>query len=551
MDKVKTIGEQKAGGPALAVLFAGGISAHAFEPLAGGECAFVRALTAVFSFPAVKEAVVLLPPGETPSAASVRDICGKMDAKPLRFFSPADFGCESGSWSEALLCAALAELSGGAPHMYFLWADLPFVDCTFTAELFERHIRYAAEYTFADCYPYGLAPEIFAAGILPVLAKMAEGREKFPVRDSLFSVIQKDINSFDIETDVAGEDVRMLRVSLACDTLRNREICEGLSGIRASNFAQILAERQSVLRSRPAFFAFQVSGRCPFLCPHCPYPDFCASGAGRSPGIPAVSRQDFMRPEDFRLAAEKIAEWSEDAVISLSLWGECAFHPEIAELVRTALSFPFFSVLIETTGIGWQRAVLENIRAEVSRVQPSGRPAGTVNWIVSLDAVTAEMYGKMHGLSGPEAAERFQEALVFVETASQLFPESVYPQFLRTKKNECELEDFFRFWKEKNGRQIILKYDSFCSTRPDERPADLSPLVRQPCWHLKRDISILPDGTVPFCREDVFASTVCGNIFTGNLPDIFGKNQSLYEAHIHHDYKGMCGNCDEYYTFNF
>ena len=257
----------------------------------------------------------------------------------------------------------------------------------------------------------------------------------------------------------------------------------------------------------------------------------------------------------FKAALDKIAEFSDDAVISISLWGECAFHPEVAAFAEEALKRDRFSLLIETTGIGWQKEALERIRAAAAAAEVAPgfllRPAGAVNWIVSLDAVSSKTYGLSRGLDDEEAASRFEEAKAFVFWLKENFGGRIYPQFLRMRENEAELEEFYRYWKEKNGDVIIQKYDHFCGFLSDERPADLSPLQRAPCWHLKRDISVLIDGTVPFCREDVAGKNALGNIFHDSLSELFAAGKGLYEGQAKGDYKGICADCDEYYTFNF
>lgn len=551
MNEIKT---DTSGVDAVTVVFAGKISDHAFETVFDGKCAFECAVTCAGSFPSVGKVIVFTPDASSPVSGKIKDLSEKASLKPVKLFSPADFDSRAVDWTEALLCSALEKVSTCHDCLYFIWGDTPFIDIEFASGLYRRHIRYGAEYTFADCYPSGLAPEIFASGILPVLSKMAAENNFPPVRDSLFNVIKKDINSFDIETDVAAEDVRIMRVLLACDTLRNMEICAALSGINASNYAEVIRERQFPLRSRPAFYAFQISGRCPFECPHCPYPAFCSAGTGRSPGVSAVSRRDFMAKKDFDAAVAKIAAYSEDAVVSLSLWGECSFHPDLPAFVESVLRFPGLSVLIETTGTDWNPETVREISGIASgaaQSKSSFRPYGTVNWIVSLDAVSSAMYGRIHGLNGPDGDAAFRKSLDFIKLASELFPGSVYPQFLRMRENEEELENFFRYWKESLGKVIIQKYDSFCSSLPDRRPADLSPLERHPCWHLKRDISVLLDGSVPVCREDVYGTLLCGNIFTDDISEILKKNAPLYKAQINCEYKGLCGACDEYYTFNF
>ncbi len=77
-----------------------------------------------------------------------------------------------------------------------------------------NHRRYWADYTFADGYPYGLTPEIFTRKTAVRLRGMAGG-EGAPDRETIFTLVKKDINSFDIETEISPTDMRMLRVSLA------------------------------------------------------------------------------------------------------------------------------------------------------------------------------------------------------------------------------------------------------------------------------------------------------------------------------------------------
>ena len=86
---------------------------------------------------------------------------------------------------------------------------------------------------------------------------------------------------------------------------------------------------------------------------------------------------------------------------------------------------------------------------------------------------------------------------------------------------------------------------------PDRRPADISPLKRHPCWHLKRDMSILTDGSVPLCKEDCSRSIILGNAFTESLETIWERGLQTYQDQITSCYKGVCEHCDEYYTYNF
>ena len=68
-------------------------------------------------------------------------------------------------------------------------------------------------------------------------------------------------------------------------------------------------------------------------------------------------------------------------------------------------------------------------------------------------------------------------------------------------------------------------------------------LVRGICWHQRRDMVILVDGSVPFCREYMLDNHF-GNVFSESLESIWDKGKAM-------EFCEKCRNCDEYYTFNF
>jgi spiro-SPASM protein len=203
--------------------------------------------------------------------------------------------------------------------------------------------------------------------------------------------------------------------------------------------------------------------------------------------------------------------------------------------VRAAGRRPGIRLLVETSGVGWRPGVLERIAADA--VQPP-------TWIVSLDAATAPVYGRLRGDGFAEAAATAAELL-------RLFPATTHVQAVRMRENEDDLESFWRDWKARTGRVIVQKYDDFAGTLPDRKVADLSPLARFPCWHLRRDVAVLLDGTVPLCREDLRAASPLGNAFRDDLAEIWARGARVYDRHVAGDLPDLCRRCDEYHTFNF
>ncbi len=540
----------------LAVLFAGELNDYSLEPLCGAASAFERAVSAMCRMPGVKNLLVLssrthLDGFPAPSGARIGELARAAAASSGGIVPVV---LEEASWTVEALFARLSAESEPYDRVAFAFADQPHMDVAFSTGLSELHTRYAAEYTFADGYPQGLAPEFLARGIMPVLARLSAGATERVTRNAVFDVIKKDINSFDIETDIAPTDLRHLRLSLACDTRQGKLLCEALEGISGENYAGFVRDRATALRTVPNFYAIQVAGRCPFECSFCPYPGYCASGSGRSDGVRAVARRDTMSAQDFSRLVDRIAAFSETAVVSLSLWGEPSFHPDVPSLVQAVLRHPGLSLLVETTGIGWKDETLESVAASARSCGPRMDGRHAIDWIVSLDAMTDGRYGAFRQLPADGTASHaslFAEATGFVDRAARLFPGAVWPQTLRMTANEAELESFYRHWKGTLDRVIVQKHDHFCGTVPDLRVADLSPLERHPCWHITRDMSILVDGTVPLCREDLYASRPFGNALNDNLNDIWAGLRSVYEHHVNNIFEGMCGACDEYYTCNF
>ncbi len=497
--------------------------------------AFQYVMEKIQLFPQLDRAVVLTDLPKDELARHWHPEFGKIVSRP--------------AWSAAdLLRSMQAEAGSGsdeesAGDLFVVWADAPLLDTALTENIYQNHRRYFADYSFADGYPRGLAPEILRSSALPQLIELAERHSVPAGRDFIFDVVQKDINAFDLETEVAPTDQRLLRVNLTADTKRNVHQLRGIIGAGgrdAESVQRVIAEQPELLRTLPAFVNVQITDGCPQACSYCPFPQF---------GGDILSKRGEMPLKRWKELVETVAAFCGDAVISVSLWGEPSLHSQFVELAAEVLQRPSLSLLVETSGVGWSLPVLQELgrRFGTSADGSAGDvPVGNrLTWIVSLDANAADMYGQLRG-------EQWQEALATIETLRGFFPDQVYVQAVRMQSNEEQLDAFYRYWKQQDGvHAIVQKYDNFCEALPERKVTDLSPINRFPCWHLKRDLIVLIDGSVPMCREDLQQQHLLGNIFELDIAEIWERGVDYYRQHIQEAYPELCRSCDEYYTYNF
>ncbi|MEM5947691.1 spiro-SPASM protein [Spirochaetia bacterium 38H-sp] len=419
----------------------------------------------------------------------------------------------------------------GCDFVVLMFADSPFFSSKTAQEMIDQHVEFFADYSVAEGYPAGIVPEVLSLRAASAVRKLAEDFTEELRRSLLFDIIKKDINSFDIETLVSEHDVRLLRPSFFADCKRNFLVCQAFMGffspdMDAERFAAVVLKNMGLLRSVPAYYQIEVVRGCLQSCSYCPYPKF----------IDVLSTREFMPIERFSSIIEEIVSFSSDAVIGLSAFGELSLHPDVVKLLEIALSHKELSVLVETSGYGWDVSVLEKI----SSLDGSDR----IKWIVSLDTLNENLYSVIRG-------DGFSDVMACIDVLKRLFGDNVFLQAVRLRETEDYLESFYRTLKEKQYNVIIQQYDSFCAMLPDKMVVDISPVRRFPCWHISRDMVVMIDGTVPVCKERFLTGPYAGNVFSDSLENIWKNIEKYWDMHLSENYPDYCLNCKEYFTFNF
>lgn len=414
--------------------------------------------------------------------------------------------------------------------------EAPFIDTKETCKLYERHSKYKAEYTFAEGYPDSLFPQILSSSLCTILASFVKEDSSSIKRDFIFNIIKKDINSYDIETLVAPEDARILKLNFLVNSKRSFMLCKAFLDINAKNYIEKLKDDPLKLKTLPRYYMIEVMPHIPFSPIYKPL---------------SIEKKE-MKLQDLSTIIEKISAFSDDAIISLSLYGDPLESDSFIDMAKIVLQHKNLSLLVETHGIA--QDAKEKIEAihKIARKEPI-RPESTpaLYWITFIDATTPKTYAKVYNTSENDAENLLKRAYESAEYVASLFKNDAFVQIVRMKENEDELEGFFRSWKERGMQVIIQKYDHFCTFLPDRRVANLAPLKRMPCRHIGREICISSNGDVLLCKEDVQKNNIIGNILSEDLEEIYSRfdEKLLMQAKL--KFGGLCELCDEYYTYNF
>lgn len=534
-------------------LYAGFTSSNPFARDFSGQSAFEKVLIWASDIDDRAATVVLTVPSMEKSVKEGISSVGFSGVKTI----------SNENWTIDVLLEKLAveTSTSGADVAVFAFADCPFLSKELTENLFESHVKYISEYTFQDGYPFGFAPEVIDKGTLNILSSMcknqiAQGKiaskELSVTHDSIFNVMKADINSFDLEAVMSEKDYRLLRLDFSCDKKENfiasKKLYEKALDTKTlftpKALSDLAEKAVEVQKTVPAFYSLQLTEK------NASWPIYSPLTKEKN-GVP----QKTMSLETFNALVNDIAKFSENAFVGLGGWGEPLLIENLSAYVATVLSYPGLSVLIETDGLCLTEKQVSEIRNVVENVPERKSGAEKIIWIVGIDAFSGKKYMELRQVEVPcHNISPFMKAVDSVSVLERNFPGCAYPQFTRMVENEDELEAFFRYWNEKTnpscGKVIIQKYSTFCGLLPARKTADLSPLTRNPCWHLKRDMTILVDGKVPLCRERVFED-IQGNVFEDGIESVWNKITSFAEEHINGSFDQKCENCDEYYTFNF
>ncbi len=232
-------------------------------------------------------------------------------------------------------------------------------------------------------------------------------------------------------------------------------------------------------------------------------------------------------------------EAAEDVRLTMAGVGDPLLAPGILDIIAAARFAGIRAVHVETDLVGIDGAIIE---ALVS--------SGIDILSVHLPALTTETYARIMGVDRlPEAVENIK---LFVKERARLGQGTplIVPTFTKCQENLAEMEAWYDQWIRAVGAAVIVGPSTFCGTIPDVGVAEMTPPRRRPCARLNSRMTILSNGQIASCEQDIQGRQALGFLNDRPLTQTWANSfAALRTAHALQDLQQFprCQTCKEWH----
>ncbi|HEX3357203.1 MAG TPA: radical SAM/SPASM domain-containing protein [Tepidisphaeraceae bacterium] len=124
------------------------------------------------------------------------------------------------------------------------------------------------------------------------------------------------------------------------------------------------------------------------------------------------------------------------------------------------------------------------------------------------------------------------------------------PTFVKLPENLAEMEIWYDQWLRALSSAVIVGPSDFAGQIPGAGVADMQPPKRCACRRLESRLTILSDGAIVACEQDVLAKNVLGQIGVDAIRDVWrDKVGSLRAGHVSNNWMkhALCAGCKEWH----
>lgn len=255
-----------------------------------------------------------------------------------------------------------------------------------------------------------------------------------------------------------------------------------------------------------------------------------------------LSRCEIARPDLSRATAGKLMREladRDDVRLTFAGVGDPVLHGAFAQIVADARAAGVGAIHVET-----------DLLADAASVDAlADLPIDVVS--VHLPALTGPTYQRVMGEDRLADAMANVQRFVARRAARGRRTPVLAPTFVKTRHNLAEMEPWYDAWIRAVGSAVVTYPTDHAGTLAGEDASvgDMSPPQRVPCRRLASRMTVLCDGTVVSCEEDLSARRPMGRAGERPIREIwheaFGE---LRAAHADRRWNqcGACADCREW-----
>ena len=167
-----------------------------------------------------------------------------------------------------------------------------------------------------------------------------------------------------------------------------------------------------------------------------------------------------------------------------------------------------------------------------------------------VPATRPETYQAIMGMDGFVQVLENVRALLTVRQEHKRGVPVIVPVFVKCRQNLAEMEGWYDQWLRSLGCASILGPGDYAGQIPDVAVAEMAPPRRKPCARLSSRMTILSDGTVVACEQDVLGAHPLGQIGVDSIQDVYRQRLGkLRTDHAQGNWNehALCAACKEWH----
>jgi hypothetical protein len=228
----------------------------------------------------------------------------------------------------------------------------------------------------------------------------------------------------------------------------------------------------------------------------------------------------------------------DDLRLTLAGVGDPLLSPNFFDIVAAASEAGIHSLHVETDLLG--------PHADIGRL--AGARVDLVS--VHLPALTPQTYAAVMGIDGyARVLENIRTFLLERQARRRGVP-LIVPVFTKCAANLAEMEPWYDQWLRALGSAVITGPSTCGGIIPDVGVADMAPSRRRPCARLASRMTVLSDGRIVSCEQDVTGRQVMGQVGVDSIAQAWRER---FAALRHEDQHGqftdrpVCAGCKEWH----